>query len=111
MVGCSKETPQKEEPSPATPASQPSTVPPERAGQGESLFKQHCVICHPGGGNIVKKEKTIGAKALSARNITRAEDIVKVMRNPGPGMNRFDEKIIPDADALAIGEYILSTFK
>jgi len=109
--GCKKETPQKAETPPATPAPQPPPAQPERTANGESLFKQHCAVCHPDGGNIVKPEKPIGLKALTTNKINRAEDIVKVMRNPGPGMNRFDEKTISDKDAVAIGEYILNTFK
>jgi cytochrome c6 len=33
------------------------------------------------------------------------------MRNPGPGMNKFDEKTIPDKEAKMIADYILKTFK
>jgi cytochrome c6 len=33
------------------------------------------------------------------------------MRNPGPGMTKFDEKIISTKEAQAIAEYILKTFK
>jgi len=39
------------------------------------------------------------------------EDIVKTMRNPGPGMNKFDQTTIPDEDATAIAEYVLLTYK
>lgn len=81
------------------------------AQAGEKLFQQHCVACHPGGGNIVNPQKTLRSEHLKANNITKPEDIVKVMRNPGPGMPTFDEKLIPDAEAREIGEYILKTFK
>jgi cytochrome c6 len=33
------------------------------------------------------------------------------MRKPGPGMNTFDVKTIPDKDAKEIAEYIMKTFK
>jgi cytochrome c6 len=33
------------------------------------------------------------------------------MRNPGPGMTKFDEKTLPQKDAKAIAEYIHKTFK
>jgi cytochrome c6 len=33
------------------------------------------------------------------------------MRNPGPGMNAFDQKTISDAKAKDIATYILKTFK
>lgn len=78
---------------------------------GESLFKEHCEICHPGGGNIINPSFTLHKKELAAHGITKPEDIINKMRNPGPGMTRFDEKTIPDADAKKIAEYILGTFK
>jgi cytochrome c6 len=79
--------------------------------KGEALFKQHCVSCHADGGNIINAQKPIGKKALKARGITDWKGIVKTMRNPGPGMNKFDAKTIPDKDAKQIAEYILKTFK
>lgn len=82
-----------------------------KATRGEELFKQHCAMCHPDGGNIINAKKTLRAKDLKANKITKAEDIVKVMRNPGPGMNKFDEKMIPDKDAKEIAQYILKAFK
>ena len=50
-------------------------------------------------------------EALFANGIRRAADIVRNMRNPGPGMTKFDEKTIPDETARAIAEYILKTFQ
>ena len=78
---------------------------------GEALFKQHCVICHPDGGNIINPQKTLHKKNLESNKIRNAGDIVKTMRNPGPGMTKFDEKMIPDKEAKEIAEYILKTFK
>lgn len=79
--------------------------------KGEELFKQHCTSCHADGGNIINAQKPIGKKALKARGITDWKGIVKAMRNPGPGMTKFDAKTIPDKDAKQIAEYILKTFK
>jgi cytochrome c6 len=55
---------------------------------GATDFKEHCAICHPEGGNIIK-----------------------IMRNPGPGMTAFDQKTISDGEAKDIAKYILKTFK
>ncbi len=74
-------------------------------------FEKHCASCHPKGGNIVNASKTIGKIALEANGIKGAKDIVAKMRNPGPGMTRFEKKEISDREAKAIAEYILSTFK
>jgi len=81
------------------------------ANKGEELFRQHCMACHADGGNIINPQKTIGKEALKARGITDWKGIVKVMRNPGPGMTKFDAKAVPDKDAKLIADYILKTFK
>ena len=39
------------------------------------------------------------------------QDIVAKMRNPGPGMTKFEKKDVSDKEARAIAEYILKTFK
>ena len=78
---------------------------------GEALFMQHCVKCHRNGGNIINRDKPITGSALRENNITTAEDIVRVMRNPGPKMKIYSEEQVPDSQALKIGEYILETFR
>ena len=40
-----------------------------------------------------------------------AKDIVGKMRNPGPGMTRFDAKTVSDKDAQEIAAYILQAYK
>jgi len=78
--------------------------------RGEALFKQNCFPCHPEGGNVINPKKTLHKKDREANGVETAADIVGKMRNPGPGMTKFDEQTIPDADARAIAEYELKTF-
>jgi len=78
---------------------------------GESEFREHCAVCHPDGGNIVNPQKTLRKKDLGANGIKKPGDIVKKMRNPGPGMTAFDTKTVTDKEAQAIAQYILKTFK
>jgi cytochrome c6 len=80
------------------------------AGGGD-IFKAKCAACHPDGGNIMKKEKTLHKKDLEANKLKTAKDLVKYLRNPGPGMTKFDEKTLPDKDAKEVAEYIMKTFK
>lgn len=77
---------------------------------GEALFKEHCALCHPDGGNIVNPKKTLHKKDLDANKIKSKDDIVRVMRKPGPGMTTFDAKLISDKDAKELAEYILKKF-
>ncbi|MBT0651620.1 c-type cytochrome [Geomobilimonas luticola] len=78
---------------------------------GEDVFKAKCMACHPNGGNIMKKEKTLSGKDLAANKLNTTKALVKYMRNPGPGMTKFDAKALPEKDAKAVAEYILKAFK
>jgi cytochrome c6 len=92
----------------------------EDGGQsGEALFKNNCSACHPDGGNIFNKQKTLFKKDREMNKIYTADDIVKKMRNPGAfdfhpnkwsGMTVFDERKLSDTDAKKIAEYIIKTF-
>ncbi|GFE61139.1 c-type cytochrome [Geobacter sp. AOG2] len=74
-------------------------------------FDKHCAVCHPGGGNIINKAKPLGKEALAKNGIKSWKNIVAKIRNPGPGMTKFDKKEMPDKEAKAIAEYVLKTFK
>jgi cytochrome c6 len=79
-------------------------------GKGEELFKTNCSPCHPDGGNIINPQKTLHKKDREANNIRKPADIISKMRNPGPGMTKFDKETISDKDAKTIADYILKTF-
>jgi len=81
------------------------------ASSGEALFKEHCAVCHPDGGNIVNPQFALHGKDLKAHSITKPSQIVGKLRNPGPGMTKFDKKTISDKDAMKIAQYVLKTFK
>ena len=83
----------------------------KKESKGAKLFQQHCTVCHPAGGNIIKPALTLHKKDLDAHGVKTADDIVGKMRNPGPGMTRFDSKMISDKDAKEIAQYILTAFK
>jgi cytochrome c6 len=78
---------------------------------GQHEFEEHCASCHPQGGNIVNAKKTLDKKAMTANGVKSAKDIVAKMRNPGPGMTKFDAKAVSDKEANAIAAYIMKTFK
>ena len=80
------------------------------AATGEDLFKQHCSVCHPNGGNIINPQKSLHRADREANKANTVEVIVAKMRNPGQGMSKFDSNFLPDSDAKAIAGYILKTF-
>jgi cytochrome c6 len=83
----------------------------EKVKSGEALFKEHCSMCHPDGGNVMNAKKTLRKADRDAHNVKTPADVVKLMRKPGSGMTAFDKNAISDADAKKIAEYIFSTFK
>ena len=89
----------------------PPTATTATTATGEQLFKQNCAACHPDGGNTMNPKKTLHAKDMAANNVTKPDDIVNLMRNPGTGMTKFDQATISDTDAKAIADYILATYK
>jgi len=78
---------------------------------GEALFQQNCSPCHPNGDNVINPEFTLHEKDRDRHGVKTAKDIIGKMRNPGPGMTKFDENTIPDEQAKEIAEYIIKTFK
>jgi cytochrome c6 len=80
------------------------------APNGKALFEANCAVCHKNGGNIINPQKTLSRTDREDNGVKSASDIVKKMRNPGPGMTKFDKNTLPDKDAKAIAEYIEHTF-
>lgn len=78
---------------------------------GKALFQKHCAVCHPNGGNIINKNKPLSAKAMKVNGVVGVKGVVAKIRNPGPLMNKFDEKTISNQEARAIAEYTLKTYK
>jgi cytochrome c6 len=78
---------------------------------GALEFKEHCAVCHPNGGNIINPKKPLDKKSLAANKVKTTKDIINKMRNPGPGMTKFDAKSISNKEAKAIADYMLKTFK
>jgi cytochrome c6 len=83
----------------------------EAGASGQALFVRHCAGCHPDGKNVIYPQKDLRAMTLAANGITKPEDIIAVMRNPGRGMPRFDQAVIADGEALRVAVYVLETFR
>lgn len=78
--------------------------------KGKAAFLKNCIACHADGGNEINPEKTFSRADLVRNNIHTPADIVRIMRNPGPGMLKFEAGALSDEDAQAIAAYILATF-
>lgn len=81
----------------------------EAGPDGKALFETYCASCHRGGGNIINPKKTLKASDMAANGVKDAKDVMKLIRNPGPGMVKYDEKTLSDKEAKAISEYVINT--
>lgn len=77
---------------------------------GRALFEKNCASCHKGGGNVVNPQKTLSRYDRAANGITTADDVIKVMRNPGPGMPTFGPEVLADDEARAVAEFVLRNY-
>ena len=77
---------------------------PAKADKGEAIFKEKCAACHPDGGNIMNPKETL-------KGLKDTKKIVAKIRKGGGGMSAYDAKAISDADAKAVADYIVKTFK
>ena len=66
------------------------------SGSGEQLFDLHCAGCHPNGGNIIRRGRTLKLRALEKRNLNNPEAIAQIAREGIGQMSGY-------ADALGVG--------
>jgi cytochrome c6 len=72
--------------------------------KAEAIFKEKCAMCHPDGGNVMKPKETL-------KGLKDKKKIVAKIRKGGGGMTAYDQAAISDADAKALADYIVKTFK
>ena len=70
------------------------------SGSGAQLFDLHCAGCHPNGGNIIRRGRTLKLKALEKRELNNAQAIAQIAREGIGQMSGY-------ADALGEGNDIV----
>ena len=69
---------------------------------GSRLFQQHCIGCHVGGGNIIRRGKTLKLKALERQGIADPESIARIAAEGIGSMAGYREPLGEDgADLVA----------
>lgn len=70
------------------------------SGSGAQLFDLHCAGCHPNGGNIIRRGRTLKLKALEKRELNNVQAIAQIAREGIGQMSGY-------ADALGEGNDIV----
>jgi len=74
--------------------------------KGEKLFESNCLVCHPGGNNIIIPEKNLKKENLEANGMNSKSSIIYQLTNGKNGMPAFGDRLIQQ-DIEKISDYIL----
>lgn len=83
----------------AEPQLEPTVDPPAQ------LFAVHCAGCHPNGGNIIRRGKTLKAKALQRYGYDDIDSIAGIITNGKGVMSAYGDRLTP-AEIEALAQYV-----
>jgi cytochrome c6 len=84
----------------------PATASSEMPEQGAHLFEVHCVGCHPGGGNIIRRGKTLKTRALTRYGYDNQSAVVGIITNGKGVMSAYRERLTT-AEIETLAAYVL----
>ena len=70
------------------------------------LFEIHCAGCHPHGGNIIRRSKTLKSQSLKRYGVDNLEAIASLIANRKNTMSAFRDRLT-DPEIQALSAYIL----
>ncbi len=73
---------------------------------GAVLFDLHCSGCHPGGGNIIRRGKTLKLKALQRYQVDSLETMIPLITQGKGIMSAFGDRLSPE-DIKTVAQYVL----
>ena len=73
---------------------------------GSELFKVHCAGCHPQGGNIIRRGKTLKPKVLKRNGFNSVEAIAELVANGKNNMSAFSDRLSSE-QITVISTYVL----
>jgi cytochrome c6 len=75
------------------------------SGDGARLFDLHCAGCHPQGGNVIRRGRTLGEAALRRQGIEGAAAIAGIARS---GIGRMDgyAAVLGEGGAEQVGTWV-----
>jgi cytochrome c6 len=70
------------------------------------LFEIHCAGCHPNGGNIIRRGKTLKAKALNRYGYTEVSAVADIIANGKGVMSAYRDRLT-DETIHTLATYVL----
>ena len=90
-----------------TPAVQPALALSAAPERGQELFAAHCAGCHVGGGNILRRGKTLKLAALERQQLASPEAIARVAAE-GIGQMSGYARFLGDDGAEVVAQWVWS---
>ncbi|WP_041933730.1 cytochrome c6 PetJ [Gloeothece verrucosa] len=75
-------------------------------GEGAKIFNTHCAGCHPNGNNIIRRGKTLQARALKKYKMDSLEAISNLVANGKNNMSAFKERL-SEQEIKTVAQYVL----
>ena len=75
------------------------------AGSGAQLFDLHCAGCHPNGGNIIRRGRTLKLKALEKRELNNSQAIAQIARE-GIGQMSGYADVLGEGNDVVVADWI-----
>ena len=78
--------------------------------EGDTLFEAHCSGCHPHGGNIIRRGKTLKQRALRRNGVDSVAAIADLVTHGKNNMSAFEDRL-SEAQIDAVAAYVLAQAK
>ena len=75
------------------------------SANGEQLFDLHCAGCHPNGGNIIRRGRSLKLKDLSKRGLDTPEAIATIAREGIGQMNGYGH-VLGEGNEDVVGSWV-----
>jgi cytochrome c6 len=75
------------------------------AGAGAALFETNCAGCHAGGGNIIRRGKSLKLKALKKNGRASVELIADIVTHGKANMSAYGDRLTP-AEITLLSNYV-----
>ncbi len=73
---------------------------------GAAIFEANCAGCHPKGGNIIRRGKTLKQKALKRNHLDSVEAIASLVTKGKNNMPAYEERLT-NQEIEAVSSYVL----
>ncbi len=73
---------------------------------GAAIFEANCAGCHPKGGNIIRRGKTLKEKALKRNHLDSVEAIASLVTKGKNNISAYEERL-SNQQIEAVSSYVL----